>query len=245
PADSLRGADAVVHLAGEPVAQRWTPETKRRIRTSRVDGTRTLVEAISKLSERPAVLVAASAIGYYGSRGDEELSEEAPPGEGFLPEICQAWEKETDAAAQLGVRVVKLRVGVVLGLGGGALAQMLTPFRLGLGGRLGSGEQWMSWIHLDDVVGLVRHAIEQSKLEGAVNATAPNPVSNADFTRTLARVLRRPAFFPVPERAIRILFGEMSEILTASQRVVPKAAEAAGFKFSFPDLGTALKNLLS
>ncbi len=245
PAESIEGADAVIHLAGEPVAQRWTPETKRRIRTSRVDGTGRLVEALSRLSQRPSVLVSASAIGYYGSRGDEELNEQSAPGQGFLPDVCREWEEASDQAASLGMRVAKLRIGVVLGQRGGALAQMLTPFRIGLGGKIGTGEQWMSWIHVDDVVKLARFAIDQPKIEGPVNATAPKPVRNSDFTRTLARVLRRPAIFPVPERALRVLFGEMSQILVSSQRIHPAAAEQAGFQFEFPDLGPALKNLLS
>lgn len=245
PEDSLAGADAVVHLAGESVMQRWTPETKRRIRASRVDGATRLVASLSKMAKPPSVLVSASAIGLYGSRGDEVLTEASKPGTGFLAGVCRESEEAAGQAAALGVRVVKLRIGVVLGLGGGALAQMLWPFKMGAGGRLGDGRQWMSWIHLDDVAGLICFALEQASPRGPVNATSPNPVRNSDFTRTLARVLRRPAFFTVPDRAMQILFGEMAEILTSSQRVLPKAAEKAGFKFSFPDLGPALKNLLS
>lgn len=245
PVESLEKADAVLHLAGEPVAQRWTPETKRRIRASRVEGTRRLVEGISGLAKKPSVLVSASAIGLYGSRDDEELTESSAPGSGFLPKVCEEWEAEADKAGELGVRVAKLRIGIVLGVGGGALAQMLPPFRMGVGGRLGDGRQWMSWIHIDDVIGLIRFALEQPKLAGPVNATAPKPVRNADFTRALARVLRRPAFFAVPERALHVFFGEMSQILLSSQRVLPKAAESAGYSFAFADAGPALKNLLS
>jgi len=243
PPECLGEADAVVHLAGESLSQRWTPESKRRMRDSRVTGTAQLVEALGKLSERPRVLVSASAIGFYGSRGDEILEETSGVGEGFLAELCRDWETAADGAAGLGIRVVKLRTGIVLSAGG-TLARMLPPFKLGLGGRLGSGRQWMSWIHIDDEVGLIRFALENPSVEGPCNSIAPNPVRNADFTRTLARLLRRPALFTVPERAMKIIFGEMAELLFASQRVVPKAAEAAGFRFNFPDLGPALKNVL-
>ena len=245
PPDSLAGATAVVHLAGEPVAQRWTPEAKRRIRETRIQGTRRLVSAFSRMAKPPSVLISASAIGFYGSRGDEVLTESSGPATGFLAEVCRDWEAEADRAEALGVRVVKLRIGVVLGVGGGALAQLLPPFKMFIGGQVGSGEQWMSWIHLDDVIGLIRFAMETPSLEGAVNATAPNPVRNADFTRVLARTLRRPALFTVPAKALTVLFGEMAEMLLGSQRALPAAAERAGYKFSYPDLGPALKNLLS
>ena len=245
PGESLAGADAVIHLAGEPVAQRWTPETKHRIRDTRVKGTRCLVEALSKMAKPPSVLVSASAIGLYGSRGDEILTEASKPATGFLPDICREWEAEAGRAEELGIRVVKLRIGVVLGLGGGALAQLLPPFKMLLGGQVGSGDQWMSWIHLDDVAGLIRFAIQTPSLTGPVNATTPNPVRNSQFTRVLARTLRRPALFTVPAKALTILFGEMAEILLDSQRVLPEAAERAGYKFSYPGLGPALKNLLS
>jgi uncharacterized protein (TIGR01777 family) len=244
-AESFASADAVIHLAGEPVAQRWTPEAKRRILVSRVEGTRRLVEALSRVTERPRVLVCASAIGLYGSRGDEVLTETSSPGTGFLTEVCQEWEQMADLAEPLGIRVAKVRIGVVLGMGGGALAQMLPPFKMGLGGKLGSGEQWMSWIHLDDLVSLIRFAAERSELRGPVNATSPNPVRNAHFSQILARVLRRPAFLPVPAIGLRILFGEMAEVLLASQRVLPKAAEAAGFTFKFAELMPALRDLFS
>jgi uncharacterized protein (TIGR01777 family) len=243
PADSLRDADAVIHLAGEPVAQRWTADVKQRIRDSRVTGTRNLVEALKKLTPRPPVLVSASAIGYYGTRGDEILAETASPGSGFLPEVCAAWESQARAAEALGIRVVTLRIGIVLDTRGGALPRMLTPFRMGVGGKLASGKQWMSWIHLQDLVGLFHLALDQP-LSGPVNGVSPYPVNNADFTRALASALHRPAIFPVPAFALKTLFGEMAEVLLASQRVAPKAAEAAGFRFRFPQLEPALADLL-
>lgn len=244
PREALEGAGGVVHLAGEPVAQRWTPEAKSRIRESRVAGTRRMVEALAALAERPAVFVCASAIGIYGSRGSQRLTESSPPGSGFLAEVVQDWEREADAAAPLGMRVVKPRIGVVLAAHGGALARMLPPFRIGLGGTLGWGDQWMSWIHLEDLAALIRFAL-QEPVAGALNAVAPNPVSNAAFTRTLAAVLRRPALFPVPPFALRLAFGEMAQVLLDSQRAFPEAARAAGFSFSYPELRPALTNILN
>ena len=243
PAESLREADAVIHLAGEPLAQRWTVEAKRRIRESRVAGTRHLVEALAALPRRPDVLVCASAIGYYGSRGDEVLTESSAPGSGFLPEVCVAWEREAQAAEAFGMRVVRVRTGIVLDTNGGALVRMLPPFRMGLGGRLGSGRQWMSWIHLEDLTALFQFAVER-QVRGPLNAVAPYAVTNSEFTRELARALRRPAVFPVPGFALRLLFGEMADVLLASQRVAPGAAEAAGFRFRFPQLAPALEGLL-
>jgi uncharacterized protein len=243
PAESLREADAVVHLAGEPVAQHWTEDSKRRIRESRVAGTRSLVEALAKLEQRPQTLVSSSAVGYYGSRGDEILTESSSPGSGFLADVCRAWETEAFAAEQLGMRVVCIRTGVLLDLRGGALARMLTPFRLGAGGPIGGGRQWMSWIHAQDLADLYRFAVENS-VRGSLNGTAPHPVFNADFTRALASALRRPAVLPVPAFALRLLFGEMSSVLLASQRALPRAAEDAGFKFRFPELPGALADLL-
>jgi uncharacterized protein len=243
PGEALRDVDAVVHLAGENVAQRWTEDAKRRIRESRVVGTRSLVESLAALPRRPAALVCASAIGYYGSRGDEVLTEDAAPGAGFLPEVCVAWEREAQAAEALGMRVARLRIGIVLDPRGGALQRMLTPFRLGAGGPLGDGRQWMSWIHLEDLASLFRFSLE-SPIAGAVNAVSPNPVRNADFTRELARALRRPAVIPMPRFALRMLFGEMAEVLLGSQRVAPRKAVEAGFQFQFPDLGPALSRLL-
>jgi hypothetical protein len=243
PAEALREADAVIHLAGENVAQRWTAEAKRRIAESRVAGTRNLVRALAKLPRKPRVLLCASAVGYYGSRGDETLTETSAPGAGFLPDVCVAWEREAQAAESLGIRVARMRTGVALDPRGGALAKMLPAFRMGAGGILGDGRQWMSWIHLDDLAALYRFALE-NPIGGPVNAVAPQPATNADFTRELARALRRPAIFPVPSLALRLLFGEMSEVLLSSQRAVPQAAEAAGFRFHFPGLGGALTDLL-
>lgn len=242
-AESLREADVIIHLAGEPVAQRWTAAAKQRIRDSRVVGTHSLVETLATLPRRPEALICASAIGYYGSRGDEILTESSTPGSGFLPEVCVAWEREAQTAEAFGMRVVRVRIGVVLAAGGGALPRMLPPFRMGVGGRLGSGRQWMSWIHLEDLAALFQLAVE-SRVRGPLNAVAPQPVTNSDFTRELAHALRRPAVFPVPEFALRLLFGEMADVLLASQRVVPAAAEAAGFRFRFPQLASALAGLL-
>jgi len=243
--ESLAGADALVHLAGEPIAQRWTPEAKQRIRSSRVEGTRRLIEALAGLSHRPAVLVCSSAIGIYGSRGDEVLTESSPPGRGFLAEVCVEWERTARLAETLGLRVVNLRTGIVLGRDGGALARMLPAFRMGAGGRLGSGRQWMSWIHLDDLAELFRFAIVEPALRGPVNATAPKPVTNAEFTQALAAALRRPAFFPMPAFGLKALFGEMAGVLLDSQRVLPRAAQAAGFRFRYPELGPALRGLVA
>jgi uncharacterized protein len=243
PRESLDRADAIVHLAGEPVAQRWTAEVKRRIRESRVEGTRRLVEALSALPRRPGVLVTASAVGYYGARGDELLDESSPPGAGFLPEVCVAWENEAQAAAALGMRVATIRIGVVLDARGGALARMLLPFRLGAGGRLGSGQQWMSWIHLADLAEQFRFALE-NPVTGVWNGVAPVAVTNREFTKELAQALHRPALLPVPALALKIAFGEMSEVLLESQHVAPRAAQAAGFRFRFPQLGPALADLL-
>lgn len=241
--EKLNCADAVIHLAGEPVAQRWTPEAKQRIYASRVEGTRDLVNAISKSVHRPRVLICASAIGIYGSRGDEILKEDSRPAEDFLARVVVDWEQAALSAEALGIRVVNLRFGMVLG-NGGALAKMLPPFKLGIGGRLGSGKQWTSWIHIDDAVNLILFALENGQVRGALNATAPDPVTNAQFTRELARVLHRPAIFPVPPLALRLMFGEMAGVVLASQRVLPAAAQAAGFEFRYSDLPPALANLL-
>ena len=244
PAESLSGAGAVIHLAGEPVARRWNEEVKRRIRTSRVDGTRSLVCALSKLSPPPAVLVNASAIGFYGSRGDELLTEESSAGGDFLAQLTQEWEAAADGAEALGIRVVKLRTGIVLG-NGGALTRMLLPFRLGLGGRLGSGHHWMSWIHIDDTIELIRLAASNPSVRGPLNLTAPNPVRNREFTSALAQALHRPAVFPVPELAVRALFGEMAGVILASQRVLPKAALDLRYPFRFPHLAEALAAIVA
>lgn len=245
PVEAFRGVDAVFNLAGEPVADgRWTPEKKRRIRDSRVAGTRNLVAGLAALDSRPRVLVSASAVGYYGDRGDEELDEGSAPGNGFLASVCEEWEREARAAEALGVRVVCVRIGIVLAKRGGALARMLTPFKLGAGGRLGTGKQWMSWIHIDDVAGMLLHAARNNEVHGAMNAVSPNPVRNSDFTRALAHALHRPAILPVPAFALRIAFGEMSEILTGSQRALPRVAERSGYVFKQPELAPALRAVL-
>jgi uncharacterized protein len=240
-ANVLAGSDAVIHLAGEPVAQRWTAEARRKIGSSRVEGTRAVVDALR--SNPPAVLISASAIGYYGSRGDEILTEVSEPGTDFLAKIAVEWEREALAAALFGVRVVVVRIGVVLGRDGGALGKMLLPFRLGIGGRIGNGRQWMSWIHIRDLADLIAFALEH-EVRGPVNATAPSPVTNSHFTRELAHAVRRPAIFPVPRVALKLLFGEMAEIIFGSQRVLPEAALRNGFPFGFSEIGPALNDLL-
>lgn len=242
----LRGADAVVHLAGEGVLDaRWTERRKAQILESRTRSAASLVRAIEtvKKPDRPRVFVSASAIGWYGNRGDERLDEKSAPGAGFLADVCRAWEEAIAPAGALGVRTVSVRIGIVLGRGGGALEAMLLPFRLGLGGRLGSGRQWMSWIHLDDLVALIRLAIEDDRVCGPLNGVAPRPARNAAFTATLARVLGRPALFPVPAAALQVLLGEMGSVLLDSQRVRPRAAQQLGFSFRFPTLRKALADL--
>jgi len=245
PKEALDGVDCVFNLAGEPVAEgRWSQSKKDRIRESRVLGTKNLVQALSEMETPPRVLVSASAVGFYGDRGDEELNESASPGEGFLPEVCVEWEKEAMAAEALGIRVVCLRIGIVLAKDGGALAKMLPPFRMGAGGPLGKGRQWMPWIHIDDMIGLLLHAAQSEDLRGPVNAVAPNPETNASFTRALGKALRRPAIIPVPTTALRILFGEMTQIIIASQRCIPKAAQESGYGFKYPDLNAGLSAIL-
>jgi uncharacterized protein len=242
----LEGLDAVVHLAGENIAGgRWTTERKARIRSSRVIGTRTLCETLARLSQPPKVLVSASAIGYYGDRGAEPLWENSAFGTGFLAEVCQAWEEATQPAVQKGIRVVLLRIGIVLSPAGGALAKMLLPFKLGLGGVIGSGSQYMSWIALDDVAGVIAHALVTDTLQGPVNAVAPYPVTNREFTKTLGRVLKRPTVFPLPGFAARLAFGEMADaLLLASTRVEPKRLLATQYVFRYPELEDALRHLL-
>jgi uncharacterized protein len=239
--DGLRGADAVVHLAGEPVAQRWTKEARGRIRSSRVEGTRRVVDAMR--ANPPRVLVSASAVGYYGSRGDDILTESSSPSDDFLGSVCVEWEREARKAEEFGVRVVCLRNGVVLG-NGGALEKMIPPFKLGIGGRIGDGKQWMAWIHIDDAAGLIEFAISSPQLSGPVNATAPNPVTNQEFTRELAAALHRPAMLPVPKFALRAFYGDMAQITYASQRVIPEAALQAGYQFRFPKLDGALLDIV-
>ena len=240
---ALEGVDAVVHLAGESIAGgRWTSARKARILDSRVRSTRLIADALSHLAKPPAVLVTASAVGYYGDRGDEILTEESSPGTGFLSDVCRQWEEATRAAATAHIRTCHIRLGVVLSARGGALKQMLLAFRLGLGGRLGPGRQWMSWIALEDVVGAVRHVLSHPEIEGPANVVAPNVVSNADFTRALAAALHRPACFPVPAFALRLAMGEMAtELLLSSARVVPRRLEQTRYVFRHPELGDALK----
>jgi uncharacterized protein len=244
PIESLEGSGAVIHLAGEPVAQRWNSAVKQRIRDSRVNGTGNLVLAISKLSQRPQVLVNASAIGIYGSRGDEILTEQSPPGAGFLATVTSDWELAADRAEPFGLRVVKIRIGIVLGREGGALVEMLPPFRAGLGGKLASGHQWMSWIHVEDLIELMLFVLENPAIRGPVNATAPNPVRNEEFTKELGATLHRPAILTVPHFMIKLRFGELAGEILSSQRVLPGVAEKAGYRFQHPQLGEALRHLL-
>ncbi len=243
---AIEGMDAVVHLAGESVAaRRWTAEQKARIRDSRVKGTYLLSSTLAKLKQRPGTLVCASAIGYYGDRGDEVLNESSESGVDFLSDVCRKWEAAARPAADAGIRVAFLRFGVILSPEGGALARMLPPFRLGAGGRLGSGRQYMSWLSLADAVGAVKHALSTGSLSGPVNAVAPHPVTNAEFTKTLGRVLRRPTIFPMPAFAARLAFGEMAdELLLASQRVEPAKLLASGYEFQHAELEEALRSLL-
>lgn len=241
---TLSSCDAVVHLAGEPVAQRWSDAVKQRIYDSRVETTRRLVAAMAAQVVKPRVLVCASAVGYYGSRGDQVLTERSSPGSDFLANVVVDWETAAQSAEASGIRVVRLRLGVVLGQGG-ALARLLPPFRFGAGGRLGSGKQWMAWIHIDDVVRLILFALNYTTVQGPVNATAPHPVTNEEFTERLAKVLHRPAILPVPDFALKIAFGEMSGVLLGSQRVLPTVAKSAGFRFQYPELSPALENLLA
>jgi hypothetical protein len=245
-ASKLEGFDAVIHLAGDNVASsNWSNTKKRRIRDSRVNGTRLLVEALANCRSKPATFISASATGFYGNRGDEVLTEDSPAGIGFLSEVCQDWETEALKARAFGARVVMLRIGVVLAADGGALEKMLTPFRFGIGGVVGSGRQWMSWIAIEDLIGLIVFALGNERVEGALNATAPAPATNKDFTKTLGKVLNRPTFLPVPGFAIRTLFGEMGEsLLLQGNRILPEKALSAGFQFKFADLESAIRNAI-
>jgi hypothetical protein len=245
PAAAIDGVDVVFNFAGEPIAEgRWSEEKKRRIRDSRILGTRNLVAGLAAVQSRPKVLVSASAVGYYGDRGDTELDETAAPGRGFLAELCGDWEREAMAAEKLGIRVICARLGVVLAPEGGALARMLPAFRMGVGGRIGNGQQWMSWIHVDDVVGILLHVSRREEVRGPVNVVGTAPVTNADFTRALGRAVHRPAFLRVPKTALRLAIGEMSEVLTDSQRVLPTVAARSGYDFKHADLDLALANLV-
>ncbi|MFQ5928439.1 MAG: TIGR01777 family oxidoreductase [Acidobacteriota bacterium] len=246
PEQSMDGLDALVHLAGEAIAEgRWTARRKRAIRGSRVAGARNLVQAILRSKNPPKVLLSGSAIGYYGPRGDQLLEETSSPGKDFLAEICQQWESEAMRATESGVRVVLLRTGLVLSTEGGALPRILPPFRMFVGGPLGSGRQWMSWIHIKDEIEAIRYAVTKDEIEGPINLAAPNPVTNREFSRELGRVLGRPAFFRVPGFALRVLFGEMAEsLLLQGQRVLSKKLQQAGYKFRFPQLNGALLDLI-
>ena len=245
PAAALEGRDAVVHLAGENVAQRWTSKARQAIRDSRVTGTRHLVEGLRSSEPRPRTLVSASAIGYYGAHGEEPLDEDAPAGNDFLADVCADWEREAARAAELGVRVVQVRTGVVLDSGGGALRRMLPAFRLGAGGPVAGGRQYISWIHRDDLIGIILAALADERWRGPVNATAPEPVSNRDFSRALGRALGRPSVLPVPGAALRLLYGEMAEIVTTGARVVPAKPLVLGYEFRHPRLPEALKSALA
>ena len=239
--ESVSGFDAVVHLAGESIVGRWNEAKKRRIRESRVKGTLRLAEALAQAPQRPPVLISASAIGYYGDRGEKTLREDSASGSGFLPEVCQEWEDATEPATKAGIRTVQMRFGLVLSRSGGALQKMLPPFRLGIGGNMGNGRQWWSWIDIDDLVGAVQHVMKTEALRGPVNVVGPNPLTNAEFTKTLASVLSRPAILPMPAFAARLVFGQMGdELLLASQRVEPAKLLASGYVFQKPELRAAL-----
>ncbi|HEY4097436.1 MAG TPA: TIGR01777 family oxidoreductase [Baekduia sp.] len=245
PAAALSGRDAVIHLAGEPVAQRWSAKAKQAIRGSRETGTRNLVEGLRAVgAEGPKVLVSASAVGYYGPHGDEWIPESTPAGQDFLAGVCVAWEREAQRATMLGMRVVNVRTGVVLDPAGGALAKMLPPFKLGAGGPVAGGDQYLPWIHVDDLVGLYLAALDDPNWSGAYNGSAPSPVTNGQFSKALGRALHRPAIAPIPGLALRLLYGEMADIVTEGQRAVPERALAAGYAFAHPDLAEALADTL-
>jgi uncharacterized protein (TIGR01777 family) len=260
PPELISGFDAVIHLSGESVTGRWTDAKKKRIRDSRVVSTQNLSQALANADPRPKTFICASAIGYYGNRGDEPLTEESPSGDGFLSEVCREWEAATKTATDAGIRTVNLRIGLVLSHDGGALKPMLLPFRLGLGGRIGNGRQWWSWIHIADLVSAVHHILQNASnsdverrasstgqpISWPINMTSPNPVTNADFTRSLAGTLKRPAILPVPAFAARLAFGELAdEGILASARVVPRKLLESGFQFKYSDLIAALKDLLT
>ena len=245
PADALAGADGVVHLAGENIAQRWTSEAKRRIRESRAAGTRNLVAGLRAADPRPRVLVSASGVDYYGPHGAERVTEADPAGDTFLAEVCVAWEAEARAAEELGLRVVRLRTGPVLDATGGALAKMLPPFKLGAGGPVAGGAQYLAWIHAEDLIGLYLTALDDERWEGAINATAPEPVTNKEFSKALGRALHRPAVAPVPGFALRLLYGDMAEIVTEGINAVPARALELGYAFRHPEVGEALRDALA
>jgi uncharacterized protein (TIGR01777 family) len=242
----IEGFDAVVHLAGEPIAEgRWTDEKKKRIRESRVKGTKLLSDALANLTQPPKTLISASAVGYYGDRDDEVLTETSAPGNDFLSEVCVEWEQATSHATTMGIRVMNTRFGIILAKNGGALKKMLPPFRMGIGGRIGTGKQWMSWIALDDVVGALKFALTSQSLAGPVNFVTPNPVRNAEFTKTLGNVLSRPTIFPIPAFGVRFAFGEMADtLLLSSQRVEPSKLQEDGYQFQYSQLAPALSHIL-
>ena len=243
--DSVSGFDAVIHLAGESIVGRWTEAKKRRILDSRTQGTGHLAEAAAKAAQRPRLFMSASAVGYYGNRGDEILREDSPSGAGFAAEICRQWEDAAQPAAAAGIRTVQMRIAVVMSSDGGALQKMLLPFRMGLGGRLGNGRQWWSWVSVHDVAGAIQHVLNHDSLHGPVNLVAPNPVTNAIFTSALASVLKRPALFPMPAFVVGLVFGEMGdELFLASQRVEPAKLMASGYRFQHPELRKALEEIL-
>jgi uncharacterized protein (TIGR01777 family) len=244
PAAALSGRDGVVHLAGENVAQRWTAQARRTIHDTRELGTRNLVAGLRAADPRPRVLVSASGVNYYGPRGDEPVREDAAPGDDFLARLCIAWEREALAARELGMRVATMRTAVVLDSGGGALAKMLPFFRVGIGGPVAGGRQYLSWIHAEDIVGLYLAALDDESWEGAFNASAPEPATNRDFSRALGRALRRPALAPVPSAAVRLLYGDMAEIVTQGQRAIPARALERGYAFRHTDLDAALRDAL-
>ena len=244
PAEALAGRDGVVHLAGETVGQRWTETAKRAIRDSRVEGTRNLVAGLRAADPRPRVLASASAVGYYGPHGDESVDESTPPAADFLASVCVEWEREAETAADLGLRVVKVRTGLVLDRSGGALRAMLPPFKLGLGGPVAGGRHYMPWIHIDDVVGIYLAALDDDRWSGPANAAAPEPVTNREFSRVLGRVMRRPALLPVPALPLRLLLGEMGEVVTTGQRALPKRPLELGYAFAHPELEEALRSAL-
>jgi uncharacterized protein (TIGR01777 family) len=245
PAEALSGRDGVVHLAGEPVAQRWSSQVKQAIRASRVVGTANLIEGLRAAEQRPSVLVSSSATGYYGPHGIEPIDEEAPAGDDFLAEICVAWEQAAERAAELEMRVVRVRTGVVLDRNGGALEKMLPPFQLGVGGPVAGGRQFMPWIHTEDLVGIMKMALEDESWSGAVNGTAPTPVTNRDFSKALGRAIHRPSLLPVPGLALHLLYGEMAEIVTSGARVVPARPLMLGYEFRHAELEEALRSALS
>lgn len=245
-ANALSGFDAVIHLAGESIVGRWSEDKKKKIRNSRVVGTRNVAQSLAQAKDKPNIFICSSAIGYYGDRADEVLNEESAPGVGFLPEVCREWEAATRPAADAGIQTIQIRTGVVLSPKGGALAKMLTPFKMGVGGKIGNGKQWMSWIDVEDMVGAIHHILKSDLLHGPVNMVAPKPVTNEEFTKTLASVLSRPAILPMPAFAVKLLFGEMGEtVLLGSQRVEPSQLISSGYPFRFRTLTASLGNILS